>query len=209
MIQPLLLVVVILALATALRYIFSAFENAGFDRFDAFAILILPPILETLVHPLYIASYAGMKIYADPAGFFIPLVVSARLVASGRVHPLKVIVGIAILTYVCNKNAVVGHLGVGITDIITPIVVTSFYSLYASHKPAPLAYVSGTLGMIIGADILNIFGLSRLFNGKVIIIGGAGVFDAIYLVGVFAAFLDILVSHAGRLRIKESFKKPT
>jgi len=209
MIQPVLVPVIILALAVTLKYLFSAFENAGFSRVDAFVILVLPPILETLLHPIHIATYMDMKIYADPAGFFIPIGVSAKLVTSGKVHPLKAIAGIALLTYICNKNAVVGHFGVGITDIITPVIVTSLYSLYVSRKPAPLAYVSGTLGMIVGADIFNIPGLSKLFSGNVISIGGAGVFDAIYLVGVFAVILDICVSHAGKLKIKENFKKLT
>ena len=206
MIYLVLIGLAILLLALALEHIFGLLENAGFDRVDAFVILILPPAI-SVVHPIHIATYNGLSIYASVAGFIIPLLISVKLIASGRVSALKAIIGVVLLTYVCNKNAVVGHFGVGVTDLLTPIIVASLYSLYVSDKPAPLAYVSGTLGMIIGADVLNIPKLSDAFGSKFITIGGAGVFDAIYIVGVFSVFLDILISRT--LKFKESFKKLT
>ncbi|RLI85293.1 MAG: hypothetical protein DRO98_07195 [Archaeoglobales archaeon] len=206
MIHLAVLLGLVLLFALALEHIFGLLENAGFDKIDAFAILILPPAVEFIIHPIHVATYDDLNIYADIAGFVVPLFISAKLIASGRVPALKAVIGIALLAYVCNKNAVVGHFGVGITDLVTPIIVASLYSLYASDRPAPLAYVSGSVGMIIGADILNIPRLSA-FNSKFITVGGAGMFDAIYIVGIFAVFLDILISWTSRF--KESFKKLT
>jgi uncharacterized membrane protein len=75
---------------------------------------------------------------------------------------------------------------------------------------APIAYIAGTLGTLIGADLLNLplvlrggllaAGPQRLMRPvpnvpvnpdkpRVVSIGGAGVFDGIFLTGVLAAFL--------------------
>jgi uncharacterized membrane protein len=52
-----------------------------------------------------------------------------------------------------------------------------------------VAYVSGTLGTLIGTDLLNL-GQVLQGGGTFLSIGGAGVFDGIFLVGVIAAFLS-------------------
>jgi uncharacterized membrane protein len=53
---------------------------------------------------------------------------------------------------------------------------------------APVAYVSGSLGTLIGADLLNINKLSSL-GGGVASIGGAGTFDGVFLSGIVAVLL--------------------
>ena len=50
---------------------------------------------------------------------------------------------------------------------------------------APLAYIGGSLGVLIGADLLNL-GLLRGLGAPVASIGGAGTFDGIFLTGVIA-----------------------
>jgi len=56
---------------------------------------------------------------------------------------------------------------------------------------AALAYVCGTLGTLIGADILN---LSRIRNlgAPVASVGGAGTFDGVFLAGILAVVLATL-----------------
>ncbi len=54
---------------------------------------------------------------------------------------------------------------------------------------APLAYIAGTIGTLIGADISNLGQLSNLGPG-VLSIGGAGVFDGVFLAGVVAVLLS-------------------
>jgi uncharacterized membrane protein len=51
-----------------------------------------------------------------------------------------------------------------------------------------IAYISGTLGTLIGADLLNLRRLGEL-GAPVVSIGGAGTFDGVFLAGVLAAFL--------------------
>jgi uncharacterized membrane protein len=57
---------------------------------------------------------------------------------------------------------------------------------------APLAYVSGSLGTLIGADLLNLPSL-RSLGAPVASIGGAGTFDGIFLTGIIAVLLASLV----------------
>jgi uncharacterized membrane protein len=51
-----------------------------------------------------------------------------------------------------------------------------------------LAYVSGTLGTLIGADLTNLQDAGK-FGAPVISIGGAGTFDGVFLSGIIAALL--------------------
>jgi uncharacterized membrane protein len=59
--------------------------------------------------------------------------------------------------------------------------------LEPEHAPA-LAYVNGTLGCLIGADLLNLPRI-RAPGAPVASIGGAGTFDGIFLTGIIAVLL--------------------
>jgi uncharacterized membrane protein len=56
-----------------------------------------------------------------------------------------------------------------------------------------IAYVSGTLGTLIGADLLHLRQISKL-NAPVVSIGGAGTFDGIFLTGILAVLLSTFLS---------------
>ena len=53
---------------------------------------------------------------------------------------------------------------------------------------APLAYISGVFGVLIGADILRLNTIAGL-GTPVAAIGGAGTFDGIFMTGIIAALL--------------------
>jgi uncharacterized membrane protein len=53
----------------------------------------------------------------------------------------------------------------------------------------PLAYVAGSLGTLIGADLLNL-GLIQGLGAPVASIGGAGTFDGIFITGILAVLLS-------------------
>ena len=59
---------------------------------------------------------------------------------------------------------------------------------------AAVASVSGSLGTLIGADLLNLGRIQGL-GAPVMSIGGAGTFDGIFLTGIMAVRL---ASFAGR-----------
>lgn len=53
---------------------------------------------------------------------------------------------------------------------------------------APVAFVGGVVGPLVGADLLHLKDISKISVG-ILSIGGAGTFDGIVLSGILAAFL--------------------
>jgi len=53
---------------------------------------------------------------------------------------------------------------------------------------AQLAYISGVLGVLIGADILQLKAIEDL-GAPIASIGGAGTFDGIFMTGIIAVLL--------------------
>ena len=51
-----------------------------------------------------------------------------------------------------------------------------------------LAYVSGVLGTLIGADLTNLGAIKKI-GAPVASIGGAGTFDGVFLSGIIAVLL--------------------
>jgi uncharacterized membrane protein len=80
--------------------------------------------------------------------------------------------------------------GVGIVTpaLVPPIAAALTASLVGGPAVAAVAYVCGTIGTLVGADLLN---LSRIrdLGGPVFSIGGAGTFDGIFLTGILAVLL--------------------
>jgi uncharacterized membrane protein len=60
--------------------------------------------------------------------------------------------------------------------------------LIARDSAPQVAYVSGVLGTLIGADLLRLPQMKEL-GSTILSIGGAGVFDGIYLVGLVSVLL--------------------
>jgi uncharacterized membrane protein len=83
--------------------------------------------------------------------------------------------------------------------IVTPFFVPPFAALLCglilsvwaggeTIAAAIIAYTSGTMGTLIGADLLNLYRIKDL-SSPMVSIGGAGTFDGVFLSGVIAAFL--------------------
>lgn len=77
-------------------------------------------------------------------------------------------------------------------SMILPILFSAFFSiLLAREHAAEVAFSSGVLGVLIGADVLYLPWILRK-SGGVMSIGGAGIFDGIFLVGLFSAVIASL-----------------
>jgi uncharacterized membrane protein len=77
--------------------------------------------------------------------------------------------------------------GLGIAvPVFMPVVVTAIVAVILSREEAaPLAYIAGSLGTLIGADLTNLDKVRGL-GAPVASIGGAGTFDGIFLTGILA-----------------------
>jgi len=71
---------------------------------------------------------------------------------------------------------------------IAPIGAALVALLINPSQSAPLAYISGTMGVLIGADLLRFKDIRRL-GVPLAAIGGAGTFDGIFITGIVAVLL--------------------
>ncbi|MDX2166930.1 MAG: DUF1614 domain-containing protein [Deltaproteobacteria bacterium] len=80
--------------------------------------------------------------------------------------------------------------GVGIAvPLLAPPLIAAAAALLLAPDTAPsVAYIAGTLGTLIGADLANLRRLASL-GGPVASIGGAGTFDGIFVTGILAVLL--------------------
>jgi len=118
-------------------------------------------------------------------GAVIPILLSLYLVVRNRIYVLALI-GTAIVAVVCHAVARPVP-GLGIAEpVFVPPVVTAIVALLLSRRYAgPIAYVSGSLGTLIGADLLNLGRIQGL-GAPIASIGGAGTFDGIFVTGLLA-----------------------
>ena len=85
-------------------------------------------------------------------------------------------------------SRVISGKGIVIPTLIPPLFSAFFAFILAPHIAAPVSFISGVLGTLIGADLLNLYKI-RDYPGW-LSIGGAGIFDGIFLVGIVSALLS-------------------
>jgi uncharacterized membrane protein len=93
---------------------------------------------------------------------------------------------VAVIVHIIARP--VKGLGIAVPGLVPPLIAAGTSLLVAPHMAAPVAYISGALGTLIGADLLNLPRLSSLGAG-VASIGGAGTFDGIFLSSIMAVVL--------------------
>ena len=102
---------------------------------------------------------------------------------------LKAIFAIVFVAIICKILAKpVKGLGIAIPAFIPPIAAAIVALAIARENPVVIAYLAGTLGTLIGADLLNLHKIKEL-GAPIASIGGAGTFDGIFLSGVIAVLL--------------------
>ena len=176
--------------------------------YGSFGIGIIDVPLRILVFQpfLVIGSRNELAIGFDVAGFLIPFFISLKMMFDGR-SPLKAsligIVCIAVVSYV--SSAYVAGEGVVISNIYAIAIAASIIGIVLAKRQwasvGPIAYVSGSLGVLLGADLVRIGDILtyRPKGFAFASIGGAGVFDAIFLVGVLAVIIDVIFVENVRL----------
>lgn len=197
-----------LALAVLALYFFyhmvhRAFRNVGFTAGEAGLILLGTFFLAGVDVPVWPWRVGGgWTLAVNLGGALVPVAVSLWLLYRIRSMALPAVVGVvfvAIATYLVTR--------VDPTGIVVPIYLAGIPPLVAAglsltafwreeDHAAPLAYVSGTFGALIGADVLRLpefLAQAPPDPGALASIGGGAVFDMVFLCGVVAVGLDALV----------------
>jgi uncharacterized membrane protein len=82
--------------------------------------------------------------------------------------------------------------------VFVPVVATAILALILSRENAPpLAYIGGSMGTLVGADLLNLDKIGDL-GAPIASIGGAGTFDGVFLTGILAVLLAGIASPSRR-----------
>jgi len=217
----LIIIIPLIVIYLFLRLTEAAFEQVGFDHWHA-SLAVFGSIIGSLIDiPLHIgtiSSYPGWYVsiastftsgfpttfhplYLDinVGGAIVPLVISIDIIAARRVSLWKASAGVlivAIITYILA--APVPNQGIVLPFWVSPTLAAACGLVISrGYNGAPsIAYISGSMGTLLGADILNLLtpgvipALSPLglhaSRPLTLSIGGAGVFDGIFLTGVLA-----------------------
>jgi uncharacterized membrane protein len=135
-----------------------------------------------------VEDWAGTVIAVNVGGAVIPTLMSLYLLGKRRLW-ITGAIATAVVAIVLHWLA---HPvpGVGIAvPVFLPALVTAIIALLLSREnAAPLAYVGGSMGTLIGADLTNLDKIRGL-GAPVASIGGAGTFDGIFLTGILAVLL--------------------
>jgi uncharacterized membrane protein len=212
-----------------LRY---AYEKVGISRHNAFMLLLLTllgsavniPVAEVpqrhVVSDQYVSPFGVTyvipvahdfqctTIAVNVGGALIPTVLSLYLLFKNGLY-ISSIVGTAVVAAVVNHFAQPQTgLGISVPIYIPPLAAVITAMVLSWRNAAPLGYIVGSLGTLIGADILNLNKVPGL-NAPVASIGGAGTFDGVFLAGIIAVLLAPTVSHTIRKTEQAAEAPPT
>jgi uncharacterized membrane protein len=207
---------VLLVILVEIGILGYAYQKIGVNRRYVFALLFLSllgsyvniPVAELPaehIHSGRVVTFYGMRymvpmvmnwpktvIAVNVGGAVIPFILSLYLIIKNRLY-FRSLLAVVVVAGVCHYMAYPVP-GVGIAEpIFIPPLLTAGLALLISREHAPpLAYVAGSLGVLIGADVLNLDKIRGL-GAPVASIGGAGTFDGIFLTGIVAVLLASLI----------------
>ena len=191
----LLALLALLILLVEVRVLTYAYRKVGVHPRYAFAVMLLSLLGSQVNIPLFTISthsftpaHGPTVVALNVGGALIPILVSLYLLARTRMYG-RMLIGVAVVTAVVHGLAqVVPGVGIAVPMIVPPLVAAGVALLLAFRRAPPLAYVSGSMGTLLGADLLNLEQVARL-GAPVVSIGGAGTFDGVFLTGILAGLL--------------------
>jgi uncharacterized membrane protein len=141
----------------------------------------------------FVTQWPGTVLAVNVGGAVIPTLMSTYLVLRYRLW-LKAAIAVAVVAVVIHLMATpVSGVGIAV-PVFAPVVVTAILAFLLSREyAAPLAYIGGSMGTLIGADLMNLDKIGGL-GAPIASIGGAGTFDGIFLTGILSVLLAGIAS---------------
>lgn len=133
-------------------------------------------------------------------GAVIPTLLSIYLLSKNGLWGRGAIATICIAAICHSLAQPVRGVGIGLPIFVAPVAAAMIAAIISWRNAAPLAYAGGSLGVLIGADLLNLDKLQGI-GAPVLSIGGAGTFDGIFVTGVMAV---LLASFTGGTQVSSS-----
>jgi len=129
-----------------------------------------------------------MTIAVNVGGALVPVALSAYLIAHDRLGWLAVAAVLIVALFTHAVARPVRGLGIAVPALLPGIFAAGVALILHPAAVAGLAYVGGTLGTLVGADLMNLHKIRRL-GAPVASIGGAGTFDGVFITGIVAVLL--------------------
>ncbi len=149
----------------------------------------ISPMLRGLLHHLHQQFTGTTLIAVNVGGCLIPLTFCIYLIVNTPVPALDILGAITLVTIVSYLvSRPIAGLGIAMPIFIAPVSAALAALIINGEHSAPLAYIAGTFGVLVGADLLRL-GNIRQLGTPVASIGGAGTFDGIFLTGIVAVLL--------------------
>jgi uncharacterized membrane protein len=146
---------------------------------DFFGVRYIVPVVE---------QWPRTILAVNVGGAVIPTIVSGYLLVKNRLYG-RGLAAIIIVTIVVHMLArPVRGVGISVPALLPPVVAAAAAMILSWRNAPPLAYIAGSLGTLIGADLLNLGAIQGL-GAPVASIGGAGTFDGVFLTGIIAVLL--------------------
>lgn len=149
----------------------------------------------TYVVPV-LRQWPGTVLAVNVGGALIPAILSIYLMIKHQVYG-QAVVGTTIVALIVHWMAKpVPQMGISVPIFLPPIISAGVAMIMSRDYAAPLAYISGCMGTLVGADLMNFHRLSEL-GASIASIGGAGTFDGVFLTGILAVLLALAPSRPG------------
>jgi uncharacterized membrane protein len=121
-------------------------------------------------------------------GALVPVLLSLYLFFHTGLY-VRMLIGTAIVAVVTHAFArVVPGIGIAVPMLIPPLAAAAVALILSWRRAPPVAYVAGSMGTLIGADLWNLGRVAEL-GAPLVSIGGAGTFDGVFLTGIIAGLI--------------------
>jgi uncharacterized membrane protein len=194
----------------------SAFAEIGFTKAE-FAVILVVTLLGSFINiPITrvsgnepVIGYREVRYYGftyripvttrqrvstlvtiNVGGALVPIFVSGYLLITHPSLALYALIGVVITSILVHLMArkVKGQ-GIETPAFLPPLAAAIIsFVIHPGAGVAVIAYVTGSMGALIGADLSNLKGITDL-GAPVVSIGGAGTFDGVFLTGIIAVIL--------------------
>lgn len=122
-------------------------------------------------------------------GCVIPVLMAGWVVSRAGLGVGEVVAATAMVALASWRfSRVEPGLGVTMPGFVAPLAALVAAAIVDLDALAPLAYVAGTVGVLVGADLLRLREAAR-GGALALSIGGAGTRDGIFLAGVIAVLI--------------------
>lgn len=147
------------------------------EQMRRWSFIKLPPVTDRII------------VTVNIGGAVVPAAFSLYLIAHNPLNPLQVATAVAAVAFIANRISwPIPGTGIGMPTLIAPIAAALIATWLDPEQRAPLAYIGGTLGVLIGADLLRLNDIRKL-GVPYASFGGAGTFDGVYVTGLLAVLL--------------------